>query len=232
MSEQVQSRVAWLGRNIKRLRTVAGLRTQKAFAELLGVPQPQVSDWENDRSPVLDVSNLIKLAKALDCSVDELLAGVDLDYDRIRSGSDIAVVAEGDALPGGTAWDEREQERPPVLGWLPRPGDLCDPSAYGVRIRGDSMLPAFRPNMVVIVSPESEVRDGDEVYVQLASGECLVRLLRTSGSGYFLQPYNPAHHARFAGPGEIEAMHAIVYSRGPDDHAGDVDVGSVATSPR
>ena len=74
MSEQFQSRVVSLGRNIKRLRTVAGLQTQKAFAELLRVPQPQVSDWENDRSPVPEVPNLIKLAKALDCSVDELLA--------------------------------------------------------------------------------------------------------------------------------------------------------------
>ena len=143
-------------------------------------PAVRVSDRQNHRSPVLEVSNLIKLAKALDCSVDELLAGVDPDYDRIRGGFDIAVVAEGDVLPSGNKWDEGEQQRPPILEWLARPGDLRDPSAYGVRIRGDSMIPAFRPNMTVIVSPESEVRDGDEVYVQLASGECLVRLLRTS----------------------------------------------------
>ncbi len=222
-----------LGENIKRLRTVAGIQTQKAFAELLGVPQPQVSDWENDRYPVLEVSSLIRLAKALHCSVDELLAGVDPDYDRIqaggavggvpaRTGSDIAVVAEGDALLNGTTWDECEQQRPAVLGWLSRPGDLIsDPSAYGIRIRGDSMLPAFRPNQIAIMSPELEARDGDEVYVQLASGECLVRLLHTSTNGYILQPYNPAHHARLVEQGEIEAMHVIVYSRsiGPDDHA-------------
>lgn len=220
------------GRSIKRLRKVAGLQTQKAFAERLGVAQPRVSDRQNECSPVLEVSNLIKLAKALDCSVEELLAGVDPDYDRIRGGFDIAVVAEGDVLPSGNKWDEGEQQRPPVSEWLARPGDLRDPSAYGVRIRGDSMIPAFRPNMTVIVSPELEVRDGDEVYVQLASGECLVRLLHTSRDGYVLQPYNPAHHARFVGPGEIEAMHVVVYSRGPDDRAGDVDVGSVAASPR
>ena len=231
-----------VGKNIKRLRTVMGLRTQKALADLLGVPPSQVSDWENDRFAVPEVSGLIKLAKALHCSVDELLAGVDPGYDRIReggavgtvpagTGSDIAVVAEGDALPDGNAWGEREQARPAVLEWLSRPGDLVDPNAYGVRIRGDSMLPAFRPNMVAIVSPALAVRDGDEVYVQLASGECLVRLLRTSGNGYVLQPYNPAHHARLVGQSEIEAVHAIVYSRsiGPDDHAGDVDVGLMAT---
>ena len=221
-----------VGKNIKRLRTVTGLRTQKALAELLGVPQPQVSDWENDRFAVLGISSLIKLAKAFHCSVDELLAGVDPDYDQIReggavgtvrarTGSDIAVVAEGDAPPDGIAWEEREQTRPADLEWLSRPGDLVDPNAYGIRIRGDSMLPAFRPNMVAIVSPALAVRDGDEVYVQLTSGECLVRLLHTSGGGYLLQPYNPAHHPRLVGLSEIEAMHVIVYSRsiGPDDHA-------------
>ena len=215
-----------VGKNIKRLRMVMGLQTQKALAGLLGASQPQVSDWENARSAVLKVSSLIKLAKALHCSVDELLAGVDPDYDRIREGgavparigSDIAVVAEGDALPDCIAWNEREQERPAVLGWLSRPGDLVDPNAYGIWIRSDSMLPAFRPNMIAIVSPALAVRDGDEVYVQLTSGECLVRLLHTSGNGYVLQPYNPAHHVRLVGQGEIEAMHVIVYSRsiGPD----------------
>ena len=180
-----------LGKNIKRLRTMVGLRTQKALTELLGIPQSQVSDWENNRYTVLEIYTLIKLAKVLHCSVDELLAGVDPDYDWIRQGGavgavpaerwpDIPVVAEGDTLPDGITWDERAQERPEVLWWLSRPGDLDDPKAYGIQIRGDSMLPAYRPNMIAIVSPELEVRAGDEVYVQLASGECLVRLLHTS----------------------------------------------------
>ena len=213
-----------LGKNIKRLRTAAGFQTQKAYAELLGVLQSQVSDWENDRYANLEICTLVKLAKVFHCSVDELLAGVDPNYDRILEGGavgagsartwpDIAVVAEGDAFPDGIAWDEREQERPAVLGWLSRPGDLGDPHAYGIRIRGDSMLPAYRPNMIAIVSPELEVRAGDEVYVQLASGESLVRLLHTSRDGYILQPYNPVHHARLVRQGEIEAMHVIVYSR-------------------
>ena len=81
-----------LGRNIKRLRMVAGIRTQKAFGELLGVPQAQVSDWENDRYSVLEVSSLIKLAKALRCSVDDLLAGVDPEYDRIQEGGAVRAI--------------------------------------------------------------------------------------------------------------------------------------------
>ena len=199
-------------------------RRRRRTPNCLASCSPRCRTGKNDRYANLEICTLVKLAKVFHCSVDELLAGVDPNYDRILEGGavgagsartwpDIAVVAEGDAFPDGIAWDEREQERPAVLGWLSRPGDLGDPHAYGIRIRGDSMLPAYRPNMIAIVSPELEVRAGDEVYVQLASGESLVRLLHTSRDGYILQPYNPVHHARLVRQGEIEAMHVIVYSR-------------------
>ena len=212
-----------LGKNIKRLRLAAGLSTQRAVAELLGVPQPQVCDWENDRYAILEVATLLKLAKALHCSVDQLLAGVDPEYDRACKGGvigdcpagrrhDIPVVAEGDAPPAGPAWNEHGNERTMVVGWLSRPGDLHDPNAYAVRIRCGSMLPAYRPNMIAIVSPSRKVRDRDEVYVQLASGESLVRLVRTVQGGWMLQPYDPVHTARFVRRNEVKAMHVIVYS--------------------
>ena len=138
-----------LGKNIKRLRTVAVSRSRRRWPNCSASRRPSLSDWEHDRYAILEVSSLIKLAKVLHCSVDELLTGVDPDYDRLREGGavgavparprpDIPVIAEGDALPDGITWDEREQERPAVLGWLSRPGDLGDPNAYGIRIRGDA----------------------------------------------------------------------------------------------
>jgi len=75
------------------------------------------------------------------------------------------------------------------------------------------MLPAYRPNMIAILSPNSELRDGDEAYVQLASGECRVRLVRTARDGYVLQTYNPVCTPRFVTHKAIKAMHVVVYSR-------------------
>ena len=73
-----------LGQNVKRLRVAAGIPTQRALADRLHVPQPQVSDWENDRYGILETLTLIRLAKVLRCSIDDLLEGVDPDYDVIR----------------------------------------------------------------------------------------------------------------------------------------------------
>ena len=48
--------------NIKRLRTVAGFRTQSALADLLGISQAQLSEWESGRYAFLRISSLIRLA--------------------------------------------------------------------------------------------------------------------------------------------------------------------------
>ena len=220
-----------LGQNIRRLRWEAGIQTQKALAELLGVPQPQVSDWENDRYSVLETLTLVKIAKGLRCSVDQLLVGVDPDYDRVRetggvvsveparvdfsveTPADIPVVAEGDASPAGVTWGGQKREQTGIVQWVSRPGDLRDPNAYGVQVRGNSMVPAYRPNTIAIVAPSRRVQDGDEVYVQLASGERLIRLAQTARGGYLLQSYNHAYRTLLVQRKDVHAMDVIVSSR-------------------
>ena len=220
-----------VGQNIRRLRWKSGLRTQRALADLLGVPQPQVSDWENDRYSVLETMTLVRIAKGLRCSVDQLLVGVDPDYDRVREArkvpdaeparvdstaemrADIPVVAEGDALPEGVTRDDRATERSGVVQWVFRPGDLSDPDAYGVRIRGDSMIPAYRPNTIAIMAPSRQVQDGDEVYVQLASGEKLIRMAQVVRGGFLFQSYNHAYRALVVQRKDISSIDVVVSSR-------------------
>lgn len=72
-----------IGSNIRQIRQRFGYRTQARFAAALGVPQPQVADWESGRYQTLSVNTLLRIAKVLDCSVDVLLFGVDREYDGI-----------------------------------------------------------------------------------------------------------------------------------------------------
>ncbi|MYD70364.1 MAG: helix-turn-helix domain-containing protein [Acidobacteria bacterium] len=220
------------GSNIRRLRSAVGIRTQRELADRLGVPQPQVSDWENDRYAVLETGTLLRLAKALHCSVDQLLSGVDPDYDRVREATaavpgdvptridllrgaqaDIPVVAEGDAAPVPIRWRGSKPAPPQVLLRLPRPGDLDDPDAYGVEVRSDAMLPAHRPRSIAIVAPRRRFEDGDEVYAQLVSGERSIRVVTKTTGAYLLQPYNLAYPARVVKRRDMHALHVIVYSR-------------------
>ena len=60
-----------MNKQIERLRKEKGI-TQESFAAQLGVTQGAVSQWENGTSrPTID--KLTKMAKILECSVDELL---------------------------------------------------------------------------------------------------------------------------------------------------------------
>ena len=223
-----------LGQNIKRLRAAAGLSTQRALADRLHVPQPQVSDWENDRYGTLETHTLMKLAKVLRCSLDELLNGVDPDYDQVREareatdfepkridfGTDptynIPVVAEGAATPAGVAWADGAPPPGDIEGWIARPRDVADENAYAVRVRSDSMAPAYPPHTIAIVAPSRRVQDGDEAYVQLAPGERLIRLVRKTRGGYVLESYNHMYPARVVAQKDVLSMHVILYSRRRD----------------
>lgn len=59
------------GKYFKRCRKYSG-KTQKDVAEILGIHQSNVSDWENNISRP-EYENLIKLAKIYDVTINDLL---------------------------------------------------------------------------------------------------------------------------------------------------------------
>lgn len=92
--------VQTIGGNIRRLMKRAGLGTQSGLAARLRVSQPQASDWINDRYQWSDakIGTLVKIAVALQASVDELIAGTVIGRDLIRHAPEYQ-----SALPQGGA---------------------------------------------------------------------------------------------------------------------------------
>ncbi len=230
--------VATVGQNLRRMREAAG-RDQKVIAAEMGVPQSQLSNWENDRYQTLDTRTLLRLAKAYNATVEDLLAGVDDEYEQLkavmlsehherggthdgeRTGEDIythykaneiPVIAEGHATPqpnlfwstDGTLLAEVEER-------VARPSGITDPHAYAIRVIGDSMMPRFKPGERLIAAPRQSVQDGDEVYVELLSGERLIKEARRAPGGWMLVSYNPAYPPRVVRAEDIGAMHPIVH---------------------
>lgn len=52
-----------------------------------------------------------------------------------------------------------------------------DPSAYALRVRGDSMFPAIRDGWFVLVEPNSSIQPGEYVLIKLLSGQKMVKEL-------------------------------------------------------
>lgn len=229
-----------IGGNIREARKRAGYETGKAFAAAMDVDPSRVSEWETDTyQPSVDT--LLKIATFLNCSVDVLLDGVNKGYEPVRRAfsrrkaegpvdsieaeeidddiatgykrGDIPVIAEGDASPQPSLLWNEEGLKSDVEDRISRPYDVRDPRAYAVRVRGDSMVPRYRPGEVLVVSPNTAVEDGDEVYVALLSGERLLKVARRSPGGWILESENRAYPARFVKKGEIGTMHPILWIR-------------------
>lgn len=77
--------VATFGENVKRLRLAAGLRGNQLAARVRVKP-PVITGWEKNRGGLPETPTLLKLAKALRCTIDDLLSGVDAEYDVLAIG--------------------------------------------------------------------------------------------------------------------------------------------------
>lgn len=103
--------VATFGENLTRLRLRAGFKTSISLADALEVVPSVVSKLENDKQGLPEGPTLLKLAKTCKCAVDELLAGVDDDYDALLK----TLQPKGDTVDARPNEDERDASRDELL---------------------------------------------------------------------------------------------------------------------
>ena len=84
---------------------------------------------------------------------------------------------------------------------------------FALAVQGDSMLPLYRKGDVLIVKPDSVVRQGDRVVVKTATGEVMAKVLqRQTANSVELLSLNPEHPQRQLPVAEIEWMARIVWA--------------------
>lgn len=89
---------------------------------------------------------------------------------------------------------------------------LHDPTAYGLRISGESMAPVFRDGDLIIVSPASNIRPKDRVVVKTNEGEVLAKeLVRRGALGVELKSFNPDFEDRFIPAEEIDWVARVLW---------------------
>lgn len=172
-----------IGINLKRLRSDAKL-SQVALAKKAEVSQQLISQIENGVN--VSTTELPALARALHVSVDQ----IDPDYvvstpdDRVPLKGDIGAGAEVLAIEG----DGEETAPAP---------SLRRPTTVAVRVKGDSMYPAYESGTLLYYSrlmPPETLRNRRCV-VQLGDGRIFVKVLRAGSSPntWNLQSLNPLY---------------------------------------
>jgi transcriptional regulator with XRE-family HTH domain len=124
-------RMAGVGGALRKLRKPK--MTQEAFGEALRVSQALVSQWERDET-VPNAEQLVQIALTLDCTVEDLVAGVDPAYNDLRrrlsdkeKQTDVTprvtdhAVSSKQAQPIGQAAGGNPRGSAPVENRLPEP---------------------------------------------------------------------------------------------------------------
>lgn len=124
----------------------------------------------------------------------------------------IPVVSMASANGDGPCWEECY----PVgtgMEMIWRPHDVIDPRAFGIKVDGDSMIPAFRDGDTVVVCPQKQVMSGDEVVAKLKDGRVVVKVIRFVNGHVLLESYNTAHEPIFTEKDQLDFAYKIVWHK-------------------
>jgi len=126
---------------------------------------------------------------------------------------DLPLITEAQAGEGRIVYDDPASLQDYAERRVPRPEGVADGNAFAVMVKGDSMLPVFKPGRYVVVSPTLAVASGDEVFVALTSGERLIKIAHRANGGFMLESANPAYPPRFVKVEDIQVMYPVVWAK-------------------
>ena len=152
-----------VGQRITRARKEAGL-TQQQLAAVLGVSRPAVAQWEKGRTSP-SAENLRNVATATSKPLIYFFTGSGVktdDFDEApRMRGQVPLISWVQA----GAWTEPFCPVGDDLEYYPAP-PTCGPRAFGLRVRGESMIEVYLPGTLIFVDPDVEPVSGDDVVVQ------------------------------------------------------------------
>lgn len=180
--------------NIKELRKRARL-SQFELAELCGVHQTAVSQWEQGRTNP-DTDMLVALTQIFHTSISTIL-GLDLPDDPVM------VPVKGFVQAGEMTFIEDEDvcEFAALSPELARRGDYC-----ALRVRGSSMYPMFQDNDIVIIRIDSSPEDNDIVVALEGRENATLKRLKKQKNGILLMAENPEYDSLFYTKEQVQKL--------------------------
>ncbi|MCQ2479295.1 MAG: XRE family transcriptional regulator [Clostridia bacterium] len=163
---------------IKALRTEKNL-TQAALAQLCGVHQTAVSQWEKGRT-MPDTESLKILSTVLGASIDSILGGRETPSNGVRIPV-LGYVRAGIPVEAIEEIVDYEEISPA----LAKTGDF-----FALYIKGNSMEPKMYEGDVVIIRKQPDIDSGDVAVVLVNSMDATVKKVVKKGTGISLIPFN------------------------------------------
>lgn len=175
------------------------------LSRLTGLTQVAIRNYMRGiKSP--NFQALKKLAHTLDTTADYLLSGTPSRPNRIPLLYEI---------PGGIPQDNSDGDYPAGFAdeYVDR-GDITDPNAFALVVKGDSMSPRIKSGDIVIISPNSEIHTRNIAAVSIRDGEkTLKRIIRLDPGKILLQPENERYEPVVLDEWEVTFIGRVVERR-------------------
>lgn len=185
--------------NIKELRKRARL-SQIELAELCGVHQTAVSQWEKGRTNP-DTDMLIALSEIFHTSIGAIL-GLDAPDDPVMTPVRGYVQAgEMTLIP-----DEDICEYAAISPELSRRGDYC-----ALRVHGDSMYPSFQDNDLILVRLQSSADDNSVVVATEGGVKSTLKRLKIQDNGILLIAESPEYDSIFYTNDQVRKLPVTIF---------------------
>ena len=181
---------------IKMLRKSLGIK-QIELCKKLGITQGALSGWENEKFEP-DLNSIKKMANIFNVSIGYLL-GEDEVNSVVQNSIKTPVlgyVAAG--IPIEAIEDIVDYEELDTKQFNP------NYEYFGLKIKGDSMMPRMQNGDVVIVQKQSDVESGDIAIVCINGAEATCKQLKKHANGITLISFNTAYEPMFFTNQEID----------------------------
>ncbi|MCL9637756.1 XRE family transcriptional regulator [Bacillus zanthoxyli] len=188
-----------IGKNIKKLREIHNL-SQKELAEIAGVSDKAVSTWENGlKDPrmgaIQKIADHFGILKS--DIIEEKLDILQKQPQTPRSlGGDSRQMPLLGSIAAGVPLDMA-----PIQEWINVPREIADkyPHAFLVKVTGDSMNKLIPPNVLALIDPTQEVRNGDVAAVAVNGYDATLKRFFKFQNGITLEPesFNSKHKTQY-----------------------------------
>lgn len=194
---------------LKELRKSKGL-TQAELGSLLGVSQNTYSYWEREKVRI-DNDSLAKLASIYDVTMDYLMGRTDEQplgaAQQSSKGRWIPVLGD---VAAGIPIEAIED----IVDYEEIPNEMAKSGEFfGLRIKGDSMLPIMKTGDVVIVRKQDTIEDGDVAVVLVNGDSATVKKVKVVPNGIYLIPFNTAFSPMLYSQADIDSLPVKILGR-------------------
>lgn len=174
---------------------------QTDLSKMLGVTQATLSGWENEKFEI-DNNSLIKCSEIFNVTTDYLLGREEKTAPSSTRKKGIKIPVLG-RVQAGIPVEAIEE----ILGYEEITEEMASQGEFfGLKIRGDSMLPRMVEGDVIIVRKQSNVDSGDIAVVLVNGNDATVKKIRKTESGIELVPLNPSFDIQYYSNSEIESL--------------------------